>query len=108
MDFNRRRSDRHLSLRFTRIAGLRGGAAQSVECQCCDYAAIWKELALENKTCTFCASGNVAHRIRTPPEGQIAMAQAILRLVDGAFMDRSKALKPFYRRWRAPLEMTRT
>ena len=36
------------------------------------------------------ASANVAPRIRSRPEGKIAMAQANLRLVDGTFKDRSK------------------
>jgi hypothetical protein len=69
----------------------RAESASFPEHHSCDYAAIWKELAFENKTCTYWASANVAHRIRSGPEGKIAMAQANLRLVDRAFMDRPKA-----------------
>jgi hypothetical protein len=69
----------------------RAESASFPERHSCDYAAIWKELAFENKTCTYWASANVAHTIRSRPEGKIAMAQANLRLVDGTLMDRSRA-----------------
>jgi hypothetical protein len=53
-----------------------------------------KELGDENKQCTLYPSLQVQHRLRSCQKGKIAMTQANLRLVEGTFMDKTKALDP--------------